>query len=104
MASAHLRDRMAKSEENERQIAARRLGHILEEHGIARHRTATDTCICSYFGWHPDRLPHRPIYRLVDLDLSGWQDATRASYPAPVPTQSGPLAATADSSQQQKPI
>ena len=36
VASAHLRDRMAKPEENERQIAARRLAQILEEHGIAR--------------------------------------------------------------------
>ena len=27
---------MAKSQETQRQIAARRLGHILEEHGIAR--------------------------------------------------------------------
>ena len=30
---------MAKSEENECQIAARRLGHILEEDGIARPQT-----------------------------------------------------------------
>ena len=29
---------MAKHEENERQIAARRLTHVLEEHGIARPR------------------------------------------------------------------
>jgi type III secretory pathway component EscT len=31
-----VRDRMANSEENKRQIAARRLAHILTEHGIAQ--------------------------------------------------------------------
>src|SRR6266446_8877731 len=63
--------------------------------GRTRHRAAEEAYICSYFAWHPDRLLHRPVYRLADLDLSSWQDATRASYPAPVPTQSGPLAPTA---------
>jgi hypothetical protein len=40
VASAHLRDRMAKPEENEPQIAARRLAQILEEHGIAPQKHA----------------------------------------------------------------
>ena len=31
-------DLMANSEENGRQMAARRLAHILEEHGIVRQR------------------------------------------------------------------
>jgi ABC-type nitrate/sulfonate/bicarbonate transport system permease component len=32
---------MADSEENERQIAARRLAHVLEEHGIAQPQKRT---------------------------------------------------------------